>query len=95
MSMLANRLSNVKPSPTLAVTAKAAALRAEGKDVIGLGAGEPDFDTPDNIKDAAKKAMDEGQTKYTPVGGTPQMKAAIINKFKRSFQAHFYRRCQS
>ena len=83
MSMLANRLSNVKPSPTLAVTAKAAALRAEGKDVIGLGAGEPDFDTPDHIKAAAKKAMDDGQTKYTPVAGTPQMKEAIIKKCKR------------
>lgn len=83
MSMLANRLANVKPSPTLAVTAKAAALRAEGKDVIGLGAGEPDFDTPDHIKAAAKKAIDEGQTKYTPVGGTPALKKAIIAKFKR------------
>lgn len=83
MSIIANRLFNVKPSPTLAVTAKAAALRAEGKDVIGLGAGEPDFDTPDHIKAAAKKAIDEGQTKYTPVGGTPALKQAIIDKFKR------------
>ena len=83
MSITANRLANVKPSPTLTVTAKAAQLRSEGKDVIGLGAGEPDFDTPDHIKAAAKKAMDEGQTKYTPVAGTPALKQAIIDKFKR------------
>lgn len=83
MSIIANRLSNVKPSPTLAVTAKAAQLKAEGKDVIGLGAGEPDFDTPDHIKAAAKKAIDDGQTKYTPVGGTPALKQAIVDKFKR------------
>lgn len=83
MSFIANRLANVKPSPTLAVTAKAAELKAQGKDVIGLGAGEPDFDTPEHIKDAAIKAINEGQTKYTPVGGTPALKNAIIAKFKR------------
>ena len=83
MSNIASRLSRVKPSPTLAVTAKAAELKAAGKDVIGLGAGEPDFDTPDHIKDAAIAAIKAGQTKYTPVGGTPALKKAIIDKFKR------------
>lgn len=79
----ANRLSRVKPSPTLAVTAKAAELKAAGKDVIGLGAGEPDFDTPDHIKKAAIEAINRGDTKYTPVGGTAALKKAIIDKFKR------------
>lgn len=83
MSFVADRLSRIKPSPTIAVTTKAAELRAAGRDVIGLGAGEPDFDTPDFIKNAAKKAMDEGKTKYTPVDGTPELKDAIIAKFKR------------
>ena len=82
-SKLSHRVQAVKPSPTLAITARAAALRAAGKDVIGLGAGEPDFDTPDHIKEAAKKAMDEGKTKYTPVDGTASLKQAIIDKFKR------------
>ena len=70
MSVIADRLSRIKPSPTLAVTAKAAQLKEAGRDIIGLGAGEPDFDTPDNIKDAAIKAIRDGQTKYTPVQGT-------------------------
>lgn len=83
MSILAGRLSRVKPSPTLAVTAKAAELKAAGKDIIGLGAGEPDFDTPDFIKEAAFKAIKGGQTKYTDVGGTPALKDAIVAKFKR------------
>ncbi len=83
MSIIADRLGRIKPSATLAVTAKAAALKAEGKDIIGLGAGEPDFDTPEFIKDAAKEAMDKGQTKYTNVDGTPALKDAIIAKFKR------------
>ena len=83
MSILANRLSRIKPSATLAVTAKAKELKAAGRDIIGLGAGEPDFDTPDFIKDAAKAAMDAGQTKYTNVDGTPELKDAIIAKFKR------------
>ncbi len=83
MSIIADRLGRIKPSPTIAVTTKAAELRAAGRDVIGLGAGEPDFDTPDFIKDAAKKAMDNGQTKYTAVDGTPALKDAIIAKFKR------------
>ena len=77
------RVQRVKPSPTLAVTARAAELRAAGHDIIGLGAGEPDFDTPDNIKDAAVKAIAEGKTKYTAVDGTVELKQAIINKFKR------------
>lgn len=83
MSLIAQRLGNIKPSPTIAVTTKAAELKAQGKDVIGLGAGEPDFDTPDFIKDAAKKALDEGKTKYTPVDGTPELKKAIVAKFER------------
>ena len=83
MSIVANRLSRVKPSPTLAVTAKAAELKAAGKDIIGLGAGEPDFDTPEFVKEAAKTAIDNGKTKYTNVDGTPELKDAIIAKFKR------------
>ncbi|MGI9274329.1 MAG: pyridoxal phosphate-dependent aminotransferase [Endozoicomonas sp.] len=77
------RVQRVKPSPTLAVTARAAELRAAGHDIIGLGAGEPDFDTPDHIKDAAVKAIAEGKTKYTAVDGTMELKQAIIDKFKR------------
>ncbi|WP_250657764.1 pyridoxal phosphate-dependent aminotransferase [Alkalimarinus coralli] len=80
---LSNRVQQIKPSPTLAVTNKAAELRAAGQDIIGLGAGEPDFDTPSHIKDAAIAAINEGKTKYTAVDGTPSLKAAIINKFKR------------
>ena len=83
MSFIANRLNLVKPSPTLAVTAKAAELKAAGKDVIGLGAGEPDFDTPAHIKEAAIEAINKGETKYTAVAGTPALKKAIIDKFKR------------
>ena len=71
---LSSRISLIKPSPTLAITAKANALKAEGRDVIGFGAGEPDFDTPDNIKQAAIKAINDGFTKYTPVGGTDELK---------------------
>jgi aspartate aminotransferase len=80
---LSARVQAVKPSPTLAITARAAALRAAGKDVIGLGAGEPDFDTPDHIKQAAIAAINAGKTKYTPVDGTPGLKQAIVDKFKR------------
>lgn len=83
MPFIADRLSRVKPSPTLAVTARAAELKAQGIDVIGLGAGEPDFDTPDHIKKAAIEAIQQGQTKYTPVSGTPALKKAVIDKFKR------------
>ncbi|MCW8910406.1 MAG: pyridoxal phosphate-dependent aminotransferase [Gammaproteobacteria bacterium] len=78
-----NRIQKVKPSPTLAVTALAAKLRAEGRDVIGLAAGEPDFDTPDHVKQAAIKAINEGFTKYTAVDGMPSLKQAIINKFEK------------
>jgi aspartate aminotransferase len=80
---LSRRVQAIKPSPTLAVTARAAKLKAEGKDIIGLGAGEPDFDTPQHIKDAAIAAINKGFTKYTAVGGTPSLKQAIIAKFKR------------
>ena len=83
MAFLSDTLSRVKPSPTIAVTTKAAELKAAGKDVIGLGAGEPDFDTPANIKDAAKAAIDAGKTKYTAVDGIPELKKAICEKFKR------------
>jgi len=83
MSLVADRLSAIKASPTLAITAKAAKLKSEGKDIIGLGAGEPDFDTPQYIKDAAIAAMNKGLTKYTPAGGTASLKKAIIAKFKR------------
>lgn len=83
MSIIADRLKRIKPSPTLAVASKAAELKAAGRDVIGLGAGEPDFDTPDFVKHAAKAAMDAGKTKYTAVDGTPDLKDAIIAKFKR------------
>ncbi len=80
---LSKRVQAIKPSPTLAVTARAAKLKAEGKDIIGLGAGEPDFDTPQHIKDAAIAAINKGFTKYTAVGGTPSLKQAVIAKFKR------------
>ncbi len=83
MSIVSNSLKRIKPSPTLAVTQKARELRASGKDIIGLGAGEPDFDTPDNIKQAAIKAINDGDTKYTAVDGTPALKDAIVKKFKR------------
>ncbi|WP_111657539.1 pyridoxal phosphate-dependent aminotransferase [Isoalcanivorax indicus] len=80
---LSDRVQRIKPSPTLAVTNRAAELRAEGKDIIGLGAGEPDFDTPDHIKEAAIAAIKAGKTRYTAVDGTPGLKKAIIAKFKR------------
>ena len=83
MSIISDSVKRIKPSPTIAVTQKARELKASGKDVIGLGAGEPDFDTPDNIKEAAIKAIKEGDTKYTAVDGTLALKEAIINKFKR------------
>ncbi len=82
-SKLSARVLAVKPSATLAITARAKALRAAGKDVVGLGAGEPDFDTPDHIKDAAIKAINDGFTKYTPVEGTAELRRAICDKFKR------------
>lgn len=87
---LSTRVQAIKPSPTLAVTARAAKLKAEGKDIIGLGAGEPDFDTPQHIKDAAIGAINKGFTKYTAVGGTPSLKQAIVTKLKRDngFEYH-------
>jgi len=87
---LSNRLSAVKPSPTLAITARAAELRAAGKDIIGLGAGEPDFDTPEHIKKAAIEAINQGLTKYTPVDGTASLKQAIIDKFKNDNQFDYH-----
>ncbi|KAB0679778.1 pyridoxal phosphate-dependent aminotransferase [Aureimonas leprariae] len=83
MAFLAEALDRVKPSATIAVTQKARELKAKGRDVIGLGAGEPDFDTPDNIKQAAIEAIERGETKYTPISGIPQLREAISAKFKR------------
>jgi len=83
MAFLSDTLARVKPSPTIAVTAKARDMKAAGKDVIGLGAGEPDFDTPEPIKEAAIAAIRAGQTKYTAVDGTPELKAAVAGKFAR------------
>ena len=83
MSFLAASLARVKPTPTIAVSTKAAELKAAGKDVIGLGAGEPDFDTPENIKTAAKTAIDAGKTKYTAPDGIVELKDAICAKFER------------
>ncbi len=80
---LSKRVAKIQPSVTLAITNKAKQMKAQGIDVVGFGAGEPDFDTPDNIKAAAKKALDEGYTKYTPVPGSPELKDAIIAKLKR------------
>ncbi|HOD34581.1 MAG TPA: pyridoxal phosphate-dependent aminotransferase [Syntrophales bacterium] len=90
---LATRVTKIKPSPTLAVTMRAKALQAQGKDIIGFGAGEPDFDTPENIKQAAIQAIQEGFTKYTPVGGIDELKDAIITKLKRD-NGLTYRRSQ-
>ena len=89
MSIKSDSLKRIKPSPTIAVTQKARELRAAGKDVIGLGAGEPDFDTPDNIKNAAIKAIKSGDTKYTAVDGTPALKKAIVDKFKRENKINY------
>ena len=91
MSIISENLKRVKPSPTILVTQKAREMRAAGKDVIGLGAGEPDFYTPDNIKKAAIKAIKNGQTKYTPVDGTPSMKKAIVkNLFATCSYSYFF-----
>src|SRR3989449_10022851 len=81
--MLADRLATLQPSPTLAMQAKAKAMRAQGINVISFGAGEPDFDTPRRIKEAAIRALESGQTKYTEVGGIPELRAAVCQKFKR------------
>jgi aspartate aminotransferase len=89
MPFLSNTLARVKPSPTIAVTTKAAELKAAGRDVIGLGAGEPDFDTPANIREAAKRAIDTGKTRYTAVDGIPELKKAICDKFARENGLHY------
>ena len=89
MSIISDSLKRIKPSPTIAVTQKARELRAAGKDVIGLGAGEPDFDTPDNVKNAAIKAIKSGDTKYMAVDGTPALKKAITDKFKRENKLNY------
>ncbi len=86
---LSHRVQSIKPSPTLAITARAKALRAEGQDIIGLGAGEPDFDTPEHIKQAAIEAINSGFTKYTEVDGTPELKAAVIRKLQRDNQLDY------
>ena len=83
MSLESASLARVKPSATLAADQKARELKAQGRDIISLAAGEPDFDTPDNIKDAAIKAIRDGKTKYTTVDGIPELKEAICGKFKR------------
>ena len=83
MGLIAHALERVKPSPTMAITAKAREMKAAGFDVIGLGAGEPDFDTPDNVKQAAVEAIKRGETKYTAVDGIPELKRAIVSKFQR------------
>lgn len=83
MKSLAKRVGSIKPSMTLAISAKAKELRSQGLDVVGFGAGEPDFDTPENIKDAAKRALDEGFTKYTPASGTLELKEAVCEKMKK------------
>jgi len=83
MGFFADSLNRIKPSATITVTAKARELKAKGRDVIALSAGEPDFDTPDNIKEAAARAIRDGKTKYTDVDGIPELKAAVATKFKR------------
>jgi len=91
MTVLSSRAKSLKPSPTLAINAKAKSMQAQGVHVISFGAGEPDFDTPENIKQAAKKAIDDGFTKYTPVGGIDDLKDAIIKKFQRDNQLTYKR----
>jgi aspartate aminotransferase len=91
MSILSNRAKSLKPSPTLAINAKAKAMQAQGIHVISFGAGEPDFDTPENIKQAAIRAIEEGFTKYTPVGGIDELKDAVIRKFQRDNRLTFKR----
>jgi aspartate aminotransferase len=92
LNFLSQRVQNIKPSPTLAVSARAAKLKSEGKDIIGLGVGEPDFDTPEHIRAAGIDAINKGFTRYTAVGGTPSLKKAVIAKFQRenglSYQAN-------
>src|SRR5512136_1233075 len=80
---IARRATAIKPSPTLATAAKAKAMKAQGIDVVDFGVGEPDFDTPDNVKEAAKRAIQSGFTKYTPASGTDELKEAVIEKFRK------------
>jgi len=87
--LLSNRVKNIKPSATLSIDAKAKQLKKEGKDIIIFGAGEPDFNTPENIKQAGKKAIDDNITRYTPVGGIPELKKAVIEKFKRDNKINY------
>lgn len=87
--LISQRARAIKPSPTLAVTARAARLRAQGRDIIGLGAGEPDFDTPEHIRQAAVAALHAGQTRYTAVAGTPELRRAIVDKFQRENHLHY------
>ena len=89
MTVIARRLSRIKPSPTNVLTGKVAELRAAGRDIIGLGAGEPDFDTPENISAAGKRAIDAGETRYTPVPGTMELREAICGKFARENGLHY------
>ncbi len=89
MAQLAARTGRIKPSATIAVSTLAAELKAQGKDIINLGSGEPDFDTPQHIKDAAVAALAAGQTKYTPVPGTPQLREAVCRKLERENDLHF------
>lgn len=83
MDLSAKRLNVIEPSPTLVITAKANELKKKGEDIVSFGAGEPDFETPSHIRDAAKKAIDKGMTRYTAVSGTVELKEAIVHKFKR------------
>ena len=89
MSFLANRLSSIKPSPTISINTLSQELKAQGRDVIGLAAGEPDFDTPQNIKDAAVRAMAEGKTKYAPPAGIPPLREAICEYAAREWGARY------
>ena len=83
MAFISSRMERIAPSPTMAVTARARQLKSEGRDIIGLGAGEPDFDTPDHVKEAAVKAMKDGYTKYTDVQGSIELREAVCAKFER------------
>jgi aspartate aminotransferase len=92
MSLLSATLARVKPSPTIAMTARAAAMKAAGRDVISLSAGEPDFDTPLHIREAAIRAIEAGHTRYTAVDGIPELKAAVAEKFRRENGLDYRRR---
>ncbi len=89
MSRISHRVDQIKPSPTIMVNMKSTQLKAQGKDIVSLGFGEPDFDTPGHIREAAIQAIRDGKTRYTPVDGTPELKTAIINKFHRDNELEF------